>query len=85
MTSIFQQISDALGIMVLGMGLVFVFLSILIVGVKLVAKWGAPVVCAKPSTAAAPQQVPNHGNNMEPQLLAAITAAIHQYRNRAQA
>lgn len=83
MTSISQQIADALGIMILGMGLVFVFLSILIVAVKLVAKWCAPTVSAKPVTANAP--VSQCNNTMEPKLLAAIAASIHQYRDRAQA
>ena len=36
------QLLDAVGIMLLGMGLVYLFLSLLILGIHLVAKW-----CAK--------------------------------------
>jgi len=42
MDSISEQMIEALGIMLLGMGLVFVFLSMLILGIKLVAYKFAP-------------------------------------------
>ena len=76
MTSISEQLSDALGIMIMGMGLVFTFLSILIVGIGIVAKlFPAPV--AMPS-----QPVPSTSSQpaLDPKLVTAITSAIHQYR-----
>ena len=48
MTSISEQLVDALGIMIMGMGLVFIFLSVLIVGIGIVAKFcPAPVVASQ--------------------------------------
>ncbi|GGB56059.1 OadG family protein [Shewanella inventionis] len=78
MTSISEQLSDALGIMIMGMGLVFTFLSILIVGIGIVAKlFPAPV-----ADIAAPQAPSRtaQATSLDPKLVAAITSAIHQYR-----
>ena len=75
MTSISEQLSDALGIMVMGMSLVFIFLSILIIGIGIIAKlFPAP---AATSTDAATQ---SRSTGLDPKLVAAITSAIHQYR-----
>ncbi|AZG72550.1 OadG family transporter subunit [Shewanella livingstonensis] len=84
MTSISEQLSDALGIMVMGMGLVFIFLSILIIAIGIVAK----LFPASEATTATPVPVtplpvtsnaPGH-TGLDPKLVAAITSAIHQYR-----
>ncbi|MGB6138476.1 MAG: OadG family transporter subunit [Shewanella sp.] len=78
MTSISEQLSDALGIMIMGMGLVFTFLSILIIGIGIVAKlFPAPV-----ADIPAPQAPSNTAldTSLDPKLVAAITSAIHQYR-----
>ncbi|MDX1281633.1 OadG family protein [Shewanella colwelliana] len=83
MDSIAQQVTDALGIMILGMGLVFIFLSTLILGVKLVAwKFGPKLhdVNAKP-TARNGAEVKQ---GIDPKMVAVITAAIHQHRAKAQ-
>ncbi|WP_028774695.1 OadG family protein [Shewanella waksmanii] len=81
MNAISQQIVDALGIMLLGMGLVFLFLSMLILAIKLVAWKFAPEtqVSSQPQPAATDSQ----NNNIDPKIVAAITAAIHQYRAKA--
>lgn len=79
--SVAEQIAQAFGIMVLGMGLVFIFLSLLIVGINLVAKWCAED--AKAQTSPSRNQVKAEVSNpsvIEPKVLAAITTAIHQYR-----
>lgn len=76
MTSISEQLSDALGIMIMGMGLVFIFLSMLIIGIGIVAKlFPTPVVTPEPLAPRASAQ-----NALSPELVTAITSAIHQYR-----
>ena len=63
--------------MIMGMGLVFIFLSVLIVGIAIVAKFcPAPEVVAKPDVPPSPIAT----NQLDPKLVAAITSAIHQYR-----
>lgn len=82
MDSIAQQMNDALMIMVLGMGLVFVFLSMLILAISLVAWKFGP----EQSTTACTDwdsDIPESSQSIEPKLVAAITAAIHQYRANA--
>ncbi|WP_153913369.1 OadG family protein [Shewanella sp. TC10] len=78
MTSISEQLFNALGVMIMGMGLVFVFLSMLIVGIKIVARLckseNQPAVAHVPTPAAA------SATTLDPKLVAAITSAIHQYR-----
>ncbi len=81
MNSISEQIIEALGIMLLGMGLVFVFLAVLILGIKLVAYKFAPQpiehkALAETSGTTSPQGV-------DPLMVAVITSAIHQYRAKA--
>lgn len=82
MDSIAQQLSDALMIMALGMALVFVFLSMLILGISLVAwKFGPqkPPMTSNDGGSSMPELSPA----IEPKLVATITAAIHQYRANA--
>uniref|UniRef100_Q0HS52 Probable oxaloacetate decarboxylase gamma chain n=1 Tax=Shewanella sp. (strain MR-7) TaxID=60481 RepID=Q0HS52_SHESR len=78
-----QQLLDAVGIMLLGMGLVYLFLSVLILGVNLVAKWcreepksanDLGVSSADPAVAT---------NTLDPKLVAAISLAVQQYRSQA--
>ncbi len=77
MTLIAQQMLDALTIMGLGMGLVFLFLSILIGAVNLIAwKYAPPKNEPIENVTLANEQ----GAQISPVTLAAITAAIHQYR-----
>jgi oxaloacetate decarboxylase gamma subunit len=78
MTSISEQLSDALGIMVMGMGLVFIFLSILIIAIGIVAKLFPASEATAISVPATPS-APGH-TGLDLKLIAAITSAIHQYR-----
>ncbi|GIU50146.1 MULTISPECIES: OadG family protein [Shewanella] len=77
MTSISEQLFNALGVMIMGMSLVFIFLSMLIVGIKIVARLckseNQPAVAHVPAPVAA-------SATLDPKLIAAITSAIHQYR-----
>lgn len=72
---------EAATIMVTGMVVVFAFLSILIYLVQLLAKVApkdappAPVATKPPSTAV------NH-QGVQPEVVAAISAAVHQYRRQ---
>ncbi|MBR9726537.1 OadG family protein [Shewanella intestini] len=77
MVSLTEQLSNALSIMIMGMGLVFVFLSLLIIGINLVAKLFPVVPVAIPQ----PLQ-PTTTTEIDPVLVAAITSAVHQYRKQ---
>ncbi|ASJ97471.1 OadG family protein [Shewanella marisflavi] len=82
MDSMAQQIMEALMIMGLGMGLVFIFLTILIGVVKLVAWKFAPEAHVPPVSDASDEGVP-HFTGVDPKMVAVISAAIHQYRAKA--
>ena len=78
-------INEGLGLMLLGMGFVFLFLCVLIVATtvmsKLVARYfpeAAPAVKKKVQTSTASASA----SGTDPKITAAITAAIHQHRNR---
>lgn len=81
MNSISEQIIEALGIMLLGMGLVFVFLTVLILGIKLVAYKFAPQPIEHKALAEKSDKASAQG--VDPLLVAVITSAIHQYRAKA--
>ncbi|MCL1048760.1 OadG family protein [Shewanella abyssi] len=81
METISEQLTDALGIMILGMSLVFVFLGILILAMKLVAKKYAPVPQEK--AADKPRQPAVSKPAVSPLMAAVIASAIHQHRQKA--
>ncbi|MCL1058910.1 OadG family protein [Shewanella gelidimarina] len=81
METISEQLTDALGIMILGMSLVFVFLGILILGMKLVAKKYAPVPQEKATVNARQPAVTKPA--VSPLMAAVIASAIHQHRQKA--
>ncbi|MBQ4889949.1 MULTISPECIES: OadG family transporter subunit [Shewanella] len=79
MTSISEQLFNALGVMIMGMSLVFIFLSLLIVGITIVARLTKSE--NQVAAASAPiAQAPASAATLDPKLVAAITSAIHQYR-----
>lgn len=79
MTSVMDQMGEALWIMVLGMVLVYVFLGILILGLKLIANRYAPVpVLSEPSKPS--DSASSKPQGLDPRLVAAITSAVQQYR-----
>ncbi len=78
----YELLQDGLALMALGMGVVFVFLTILVISVTLMSKLigrfePAPVVAetSKPS----PQLAAPSGQNDE--MMAVISAAVHRYRS----
>ena len=79
-----KQIQDGLVLLVLGMGTVFVFLTVLIFTTKLLSKVCARFAPAKPATpapkksTAAPQ---NSGVNKDAEVAAAIAAAYARSNN----
>ncbi len=81
MEAISEQLTDALGIMILGMCLVFVFLSVLILAMKLVAKKYAPEPQEKTSSNAL-QPIASKPT-VSPLMAAVIASAIHQHRQKA--
>ena len=79
-------INDGFGLMLLGMGFVFLFLGVLIFATtymsKLLTRYfpeAMPVVKPSAATATAPAA---KSSGVDPKITAAITAAIHQHRNR---
>ncbi|ACJ28165.1 Sodium pump decarboxylase, gamma subunit [Shewanella piezotolerans WP3] len=81
MEAISEQLTDALGIMILGMCLVFVFLSVLILAMKLVAKKYAPEPQEK-NCSNALQPIASKPT-VSPLMAAVIASAIHQHRQKA--
>ncbi|WP_026959721.1 MULTISPECIES: OadG family protein [Aliagarivorans] len=74
--SVGEQLLDAAELLGIGMVAVFAFLSLLILAIVVLSKFAPPVeapVAAKP--AAKPVQTTNNTA-----VMAAITAAVHQYR-----
>ncbi len=83
MTNIGSLLGDAATLMLTGMAVVFVFLTILVYLVRLMSKLVPQEV---PEPIAVPtqntiQQSPSNG--VSPNVVAAISAAVHQYRTSA--
>lgn len=80
-------INDGLGLLLLGMGFVFVFLCLLIVATgfmsKLINRYFPEAAPVAKKPAMTPSSAPAAGASAtDPKIAAAITAAIHQHRNR---
>ncbi|MFD2178639.1 oxaloacetate decarboxylase subunit gamma [Veronia pacifica] len=73
-------LQEALTLMLTGMSVVFVFLTILIFLVGLMSRLVPEELPSKvtPSQPASPGQ----SNAVNPETIAAISAAVHQYRNQ---
>jgi oxaloacetate decarboxylase gamma subunit len=83
MTNIGSLLGDAAALMFTGMAVVFVFLTILVYLVRLMSKLvpeEVPEPIAVP-TKIKTQQFPSNG--VSPSVVAAISAAVHQYRTSA--
>ncbi len=72
--------SQALDLMMAGMGFVFVFLVVLIGATTLMSKLATRLEPPAPEVPAAPVQSPAPMN--DPRLMAVITAAVAKYRSR---
>ena len=79
MATITESLTIAFGIMAMGMVMVFLFLGILIAGVNLVASRFGP----NPAVDCEVDGGETGHSQVDPKVLAAITAAIHQYRTKA--
>lgn len=70
-----QALATAANIMLLGMVCVFAFLGTLVIAVKIVAK-----LCPQ-ETPVTPTKSGTSSSQVSPNVVAAIAAAVHQYRN----
>ena len=80
MTNIGSLLGDAATLMVTGMSVVFIFLTILVYLVRLMSKLvpeEVPEPIAAPKTIKKSQSTPSA---VSPQVVAAISSAVHQYR-----
>lgn len=69
-------------LMVVGMGIVFLFLTMLVFAVNLMPKLIERYMARPPVTdAGSVTPIAAHRTALDPRLVAAISAAIHQYRN----
>ena len=81
MTDLASVLVEAATIMITGMVVVFVFLSILIFLVQLMAKFAPadPEVANKTTSS---QPTAKSTETVQPEVIAAISAAVNQYRQR---
>ena len=80
MTNIGSLLGDAATLMITGMSVVFIFLTILVYLVRLMSKLVPEEV---PEPIAAPKKIKKSQSNpsaVSPQVVVAISAAVHQYR-----
>ncbi|MGC9422727.1 MULTISPECIES: oxaloacetate decarboxylase subunit gamma [Vibrio] len=81
MTNIGSLLVDAATLMVTGMVVVFLFLTILVYLVRFMSKWVPQEV---PQTIVSPKKsIQPTSAAVPPQVVAAISAAVHQYRHSA--
>lgn len=80
-----ELFNEGLTIMALGMGFVFVFLTVLVIAVSLMTRLVRAIEPQRPLGATHPNARPANSESqaaIEPHQLAAISAAIHQHRNK---
>ena len=78
------MIGDGLKLMVIGMGYVVLFLTVMVLVMMIAAKWLKPFAhLVEEKVAAAPRKAPkgkDSGDNKN--LIAAAIAAVHMHRNK---
>ncbi len=76
-----ELLSAGITLMILGMGMVFAFLALLVVMMTVMSRVLAMFETddLEPATIASPLDVPQ-SDHTSPQIIAAISAAIRQYR-----
>ena len=74
-----QLFSQAAVLMMVGMGFVFAFLSLLIVVIKIMI---SPLATRFPDPVAPIKKKPSTSNADSASIIAAISAAVSQYRNK---
>lgn len=75
-----QLMADGLGLLVLGMGTVFTFLTILIFATSIMSKLLTRFAPEPVKVAAKNEQSKSQG--VDPQLLKVLSSAVKEYRNR---
>jgi oxaloacetate decarboxylase gamma subunit len=75
-----ELLSIGIEVMLLGMGIVYSFLAMLVVAIKVMSRVVLKYFPDMPSH----QHPAMIAKNEDPGLMAAITAAVHQYRNKHQ-
>ncbi|MGB5445865.1 MAG: OadG family transporter subunit [Psychromonas sp.] len=78
---VFELLIIALELLGLGMAFVFLFLGLLMVAVNLIAKYLPPdaIVPVKKKAQASRVTPPSDSSAINPKIVTAITAAVHQY------
>ncbi|KJY81748.1 oxaloacetate decarboxylase subunit gamma [Vibrio galatheae] len=80
MDNIGSLLIDAATLMVTGMAVVFIFLTILVYLVRLMSKLVPEEVPAPIATPIQNNKVQSSSSAVSPKVVAAISAAVHQYR-----
>ncbi|PMH41284.1 oxaloacetate decarboxylase subunit gamma [Vibrio sp. 10N.286.49.B3] len=82
MSNIGSLLGDAATLMITGMSVVFIFLTILVFLVRMMSKLLPEEVVCSPSTVIPKKntQTQSTPSAVSPQVVAAISAAVHQYR-----
>ncbi|MGL4829601.1 MAG: oxaloacetate decarboxylase subunit gamma [Vibrio sp.] len=83
MTHIGSLLMDAATLMVTGMAVVFLFLTLLVYLVRLMSRVIPQEVPEAAATLKKSQKIQPATDSMSPQVVAAISAAVHQYRTAA--
>lgn len=78
MTDLGSQLWEAATLMVTGMTMVFIFLTILVFLVRLMSKLVPEELPPQPQVAT--QKIKPASSTVKPQVAAAISAAVHKYR-----
>ncbi|SJN55752.1 oxaloacetate decarboxylase subunit gamma [Vibrio ruber] len=83
MSHIGSLLSEAATLMMTGMLVVFAFLTIMVYLVTLMSKIVPQETPPLPPDASQSPQTLTHSTDVSPQVVAAISAAVHQYRSSA--
>jgi oxaloacetate decarboxylase gamma subunit len=73
-----EQLSSGIELMIVGMGIVFLFLIMLVVAINIMSALVQRYFPDGPATAAASV----NAGGLDKSVVAAITAAVHHYRNK---
>lgn len=84
METLTSLIEEAISLMVLGMGFVFIFLGLLIFAMSLLRRIAGNVTDIPPASVRTSPMPPPSPSVTDPHLVAAISAAVHAHRRRGQ-
>ncbi|GAM55191.1 oxaloacetate decarboxylase gamma chain [Vibrio ishigakensis] len=85
MDNIVEVLQEAASIMVLGMTMVFIFLTLLVFVVKTMSKLVGPAPVEPQTSPTNSQKITKapSADNVDPNVVAAISVAVHKYRTAA--